>query len=53
MQQDDIYNHVIAQIPLGRHAEPEEMVGAALYLVSGASSYTTGTFITCDGGLLA
>lgn len=53
MQQDEIYKHVIAQIPLGRHAEPEEMVGAVLYLVSEASSYTTGTCITCDGGLLA
>lgn len=53
MQQDEIYKHVIAQIPMGRHAEPEEMVGAALYLVSDASSYTTGTCITCDGGLLA
>ncbi len=53
MQQDEIYKHVVAQIPLGRHAEPEEMVGAVLYLVSEASSYTTGTCITCDGGLLA
>ena len=52
MQQDEIYKHVIAQIPMGRHAEPEEMVGAVLYLVSDAASFTTGTCITCDGGYL-
>ncbi|MBC2717170.1 MAG: SDR family oxidoreductase [Desulfobacteraceae bacterium] len=53
MQQDEVYKYVVAQIPLGRHAEPEEMVGAALYLVSNAASFTTGTCITCDGGYLA
>lgn len=53
MQQDEIYKYVIGQIPMGRHADPEEMVGAALYLVSDAASFTTGTCITCDGGYLA
>lgn len=53
MQQKEIYNHVIAQIPMGRHATPDEMVGAALYLASSAASFTTGICITCDGGYLA
>jgi NAD(P)-dependent dehydrogenase (short-subunit alcohol dehydrogenase family) len=53
MQQDEIYKYVVAQIPMGRHAEPEEMAGAVLYLVSNAASFTTGTCITCDGGYLA
>lgn len=53
MQQDEIYKYVVAQIPLGRHADPEEMAGAVLYLVSDAASFTTGTCITCDGGFLA
>lgn len=53
MQQDEIYKHVIAQIPMGRHAEPGEMAGAVLYLASDAASFTTGTCITCDGGYLA
>lgn len=29
---------------------PEEIVGTALYIASGASSYTTGAVITVDGG---
>lgn len=53
MQQAEIYKHVVDRIPMGRHAEPEEMAGAVLYLVSNAASYTTGTCITCDGGYLA
>lgn len=35
---------------LGRGGEPDEIVGAALYFASPASSYTTGTVIKVDGG---
>jgi NAD(P)-dependent dehydrogenase (short-subunit alcohol dehydrogenase family) len=38
-------------IPLGRGGQPEEIVGAALYLASDASSFTTGSIIKVDGGM--
>jgi len=48
-----IYDYAVKQIPMGRHAQPSEIAGAVLYLVSDAASFTTGSFIVCDGGMLA
>jgi NAD(P)-dependent dehydrogenase (short-subunit alcohol dehydrogenase family) len=39
--------------PLRRHGQPHEMVGAALFLASDASGFTTGSVVVCDGGATA
>ena len=45
-----LLNQVKNQLPAGRIAEPEEMIGLALYLASSAGSYSTGGIYTADGG---
>jgi NAD(P)-dependent dehydrogenase (short-subunit alcohol dehydrogenase family) len=41
---------MFTRYPLGRGGQPHEVVGAALYLASDASSFTTGTVLRVDGG---
>ena len=42
----------IAEIPLGRVAQPEEFARAAVFLVSPAASYITGVMLNVDGGIV-
>jgi NAD(P)-dependent dehydrogenase (short-subunit alcohol dehydrogenase family) len=41
---------VIAQTPMGRMGDPEELVGAIIYLCSDASKFVTGVILPVDGG---
>ena len=43
----------LLRTPMGRFGKLEELVGAAVYLASDASSFVTGEILTVDGGFLA
>jgi NAD(P)-dependent dehydrogenase (short-subunit alcohol dehydrogenase family) len=47
------YADFVARIPMGRWGELHEITGAALFLVSPASSFVTGTSLLVDGGWTA
>ena len=49
----DFHDQIVASTLQKRVAEPEEIVGSALFLASDASSYVTGSVLGIDGGLLA
>ena len=41
----------LKEYPLGRYGEPKDVALAIIYLLSGASSWVTGTNMVIDGGL--
>lgn len=47
---DDAKSYGVARSSLGRNAEPEDIVGGALYLASDLSSFMTGQTLVVDGG---
>ncbi len=50
---EEFKRNLLARIPLGRVADPDDLVGAVLFFCSDASSFVTGQILTLDGGLTA
>ena len=50
-EHEELSKEWIGRIPLQREAQPDEMAGTVLYLVSDASSYTNGECVVVDGGM--
>jgi NAD(P)-dependent dehydrogenase (short-subunit alcohol dehydrogenase family) len=50
LEHEAVHSGLMARTPLRRHAQPEEIAGAALLLASDAGSYATGEVVVLDGG---
>lgn len=53
LKDEKMYNIFMQRIPLGRPAEPEDLVGAVLFLSTPASAMVTGHILYVDGGTSA
>jgi 2-dehydro-3-deoxy-D-gluconate 5-dehydrogenase len=49
----DVSEGLLSQVPAGRWGEPEDVVGAAVYLAGDAARFVTGACLPIDGGMTA
>ncbi len=50
LENEEFKKNIKKNVPLGRYATPDEIVGTAIYLASKASDYVTGHSLVIDGG---
>lgn len=53
MENDEFRRGLLARIPLGRIADPKDIVGPTLFFMSPASGFVTGQNLLVDGGITA
>jgi 2-deoxy-D-gluconate 3-dehydrogenase len=53
LEDEAVRAEVVGRIPLGRLAEPEDVVGSVVFLASPASDFVTGHTLLVDGGWTA
>lgn len=53
MENDEFRQGLLARIPLGRIADPKDIVGPVLFFMSPASGFVTGQNLLVDGGITA
>ena len=53
MENDEFRQSLLARIPLGRIADPKDIVGPGLFFAAPASDFVTGQVLYIDGGITA
>ncbi len=53
LEKAEVRDRVLQRIPLGRVAEPEDVVGPVLFFCSPSAAFVTGQVLYLDGGLTA